>query len=446
MDDETRDLEDWGAALPQEYRLPIELPKALDAEQAALGALMLDPRWIDRVRLAPEDMYLDRHRWVLQALLALRERSNVLTVHAWLDERGMAEQVGGLAYLTSLDLMLPDPSCLPDLVRMIQERATRRRCIEMMMRTARAAARYDQPVNQILGDTLAGCRSLIHASHPGGFRQLGEILEELLVELEDREAHPPEPGLTFGIPDLDEIAGGMERRHMWLLAARPGVGKTSMLLQVAAREALEEGRHVAIFSLEMDERELVMRVAGQRLGLDTRRARRATLTPDEWRSLLVLARDIRSAGTIHVDQQASIDLPTMAARVEELASRVPLSAVFVDFLTLMEGGDGDGYERVMSNSRGLAALFKTANVKGLVAAQLKRPKEGGANRKPHLEDLRQAGEEPAWGVVMLHREIRTNGDAEWLASETEFIVPKNRTGPTGKASGRFHGPTQRFLP
>lgn len=442
-----RDLEDWGAILPQEYRLPIELPRALDAERAALGALLLDPRWIGRVRLAPEDMYLDRHRWILQALQALRERANVLTVHVWLEERGVADQVGGVAYLTSLDLSLPDPSCLPDLVKTIQERATRRRCIEMMMRTARVAARYDQPVNQIIGDTLAGCRSLMQATNPGGFRQLGDILEDLLEELEEREANPPEPGLTFGIPELDEIVGGMERRHMWLLAARPGVGKTSMLLQVAAREALEQGHHVAVFSLEMDERELVLRVAGQRLGLDTRRARRATMTPAEWRSLIALAREIKQAGTFHVDQQASINVGTMAARIEELASRVPLAAVFVDYLTLVDGGEGDGYERVMSNARGLAALCKTANLKGLVAAQLKRPKDGaGSNRKPHLEDIRGAGEEPAWGVVFLHREVRVNGDSEWLAPETEFIVPKNRTGPTGVATGRFHGATQRFTP
>jgi replicative DNA helicase len=447
VDDEMRDLSDFWEAMPQDFRVPMELPKALEAEQAALGALLLDPRQLDRVKLAPEDMYLDRHRWLLQALLALRENATVQTVLAWFEERGLDQRLGvGISYLTGLDLHLRSISDLPALAGLIREKAIRRRCIELMMRTARAATSDTRPVNAIMGETLAGLRSLSTAGGAGGFRQLGEALQELIAELEDRESKPREPGLTLGIPEVDEITGGMERKRNWLIAARPGMGKTSALLQLAAREALDDGRHVAFFSLEMDEKELALRVAGQRLGMDTRRVKRASLTRQEWTDLIVCARQILAAGTFHVDQQARIDIGTIEMRVYELASRVPLAAVFVDFLTLVEGDEGEGYEKVVAIARRLAALFKTADVKGCVAGQLKRPEKGGANKRPHLEDIRLGGEESADGVMFLHREICSQGEEEWISPATEFIIPKNRYGPTGKATGRFHGPTQRFLP
>lgn len=439
-----RDLSDYWEAMPQDFRVPMELPKSLEAEQAALGALLLDPRQLDRVKLSPEDMYLDRHRWLLQALLALRESANVQTVLAWFEERGLDQRLGvGISYLTGLDLHLVSLSDLPALADLIREKAVRRRCIELMMRTAKAATSDTRPVNAIMGETLAGLRALSTTGANGGFRQLGDALQELLVELEERQSKPQEPGLTIGIPEVDEITGGMERKRSWLIAARPGMGKTSALLQIAAREALDDGRHVAFFSLEMDEKELALRVAGQRLGMDTRRVKRASLARQEWTDLILLSREILQAGTFHVDQQARIEIGTIEMRVHELASRVPLSAVFVDYLTLVQD-QGEGYERVVAIAERLAALFKTANVKGCVAGQLRRPEKSHTNKRPHLEDIRMGGEDSADGVMFLHREICSQGDEEWISPEVEFIVPKNRYGPTGKATGRFHGPTQRF--
>jgi replicative DNA helicase len=450
VDDEERDLRDWAEALPVDLRFPVDLPKALEVERAILGVLVLEPQKTRAVaaELVTEDFYLERHRWVFDGLKALGPQSGMVPLSEWLDQRGLLSQIGGLAFLVSLEASLPDPGSLPEFVRIVKDRAWRRRGIELGLRSVKAFETQTRPAQEISAEMAAGYREITGESQRGGFRQLGDILEDLLTELEGRqEQRFPESGLSAGIPELDELIGGMERRHMWLVGARPGVGKTSMLLQIAAREALDEGRHVAVFSLEMDERELVLRLAGQRLGLDTRRARRGQLAQPEWTDLIRFTREARWRGTLHVDQQSRIDVASIGARIQELASRVPLAAVFVDYLTLVkgQGREEKRYARVAEVAEELAGLAKSENVKMVVAAQLSRDSSKNS-KKPRLADLREAGEEPAWGVVLLHREEKTNGDAEWLAPETEFIVAKNRTGSTGLARGRFHGPTQRFLP
>lgn len=450
MDDEDQDLRDWAEALPVELRVPVDLPKALEVERAILGVLVLEPHLTRRVaaELALGDFYLERHRWVFDGLKALGAQASMAGLAAWLDQRGLLSQIGGHAFLVSLEASLPDPGSLPAWVAIVKDRAWRRRGIDLALKVAQAASTSTRPALEILIEAQAGLRAIAQEGQRGGFRGAADILEELMDTLAARqEQRNPEPGLTTGIPDLDEIMGGIERRHMWLLGARPGVGKTSMLLQVAAREALDGGRHVAVFSLEMDEYELVLRIAGQRLGLDTRRARRGQLAQSEWTDLVRFAREVRWRGTLHVDQQARIDVPTIAARVQELASRVPLSAVVIDYLTLVKGAGREEkrYARVAEVAEELAGLAKAENVKMLVAAQLSRD-SSKKSAKPRLADLREAGEEPAWGVVLLHRDERTNGENEWLAPETEFIVAKNRTGQTGMATGRFHGATQRFGP
>jgi replicative DNA helicase len=434
-----------------ETRLP-EPPAAIEAERALLGILLLEPERLQQVaqELEAPDFTLDRHRWIFTGMRALGPMAaQLVPLGEWLRQQGVFEEAGGLAYLTSLEASLPSAGSLPELVRIIKDRAWRRRLHEIAARTMRELA-SSRPTAEVAGENVSGFRAVLQESHRGGFRQLGDILEEWLDSIEEKQNNPPKDrGLTVGIPELDEILGGLERRHMWLVAARPGVGKTSLLLQIAAREALDEGRHVAVFSLEMDEVELVIRLACQRLGLDGRRAREGRLAKDEWTSLIRFARECRWRSTLHVDQQPRIDPGTIAARVQELASRVPLSAVFIDYLTLIKSNGGGRedkrYSRVAEIAEELAALAKTENVKMVVAAQLSRDSSKGG-RKPRLADLREAGEEPAWGVVLVHREERADGSREWLAPETECIVAKNRTGQTGVASARFHGPTQRFLP
>jgi replicative DNA helicase len=194
----------------------------------------------------------------------------------------------------------------------------------------------------------------------------------------------------------------------------------------------------------MDERELILRLVGQMTGIRTSSLRRGVLSGEDWRRVYDLRARARELGTIHVDQQSSIDCASIAARVRQLQAKQPLSAVFVDYLTLMAGGNPreSGHQRVQENARGLAALAKEANVKMVVAAQLSRDNAKG-NRRPRLADLREAGEEPAWGVIMLHRDESAEGDH--LSLEGEMIVAKNRTGCTGVAPVRFDGATQRFI-
>lgn len=423
------------------------MPRSEEAERAVLGAVLLDPRLLGEVRsrLHHADFWLPKHAWIYEGMLALAEGLDVQTLMAWLEDRGLTSgpEAVTVADLSGLDRELPDPSRIGLYVEIVYERALRRRTIEVAMDVEREAM-SGQSATEILTRALGRLTALSSSSTPGvGFRAAGEIIEEWLTDVSEQDGER-EPGMMTGIPGVDRLIGGMERRHMWLIGARPGVGKTSLMLQAVAQEALgAHPRHCAVFSLEMDERELLLRLMSQESGIRSSLLRRGRMGKEDWAIVHALRRHIRETGTIHVDQQASINVGAIAARLRQLQQRVPVAAVFVDYLTLVasESVKDKSYERTQANARALAALAKEANVKMIVAAQLSRDNQKG-NRKPRLADLREAGEEPAWGVMLLHRP--ETGDGDTLSTSGEVIVAKNRTGATGSVDVAFEGVTQRF--
>lgn len=431
--------------------VPLGLPHATECERAILGGLLIDPALLPTVsaRLEPEDLYHDRHKLIYGAILALGEKADLRTVQAHLESFGLLSQAGGLSYLTGLDLDLPDISRLEAYLDVVKERALRRAICRAGGDLLRGALDATQSVPDLAAGALARFQALVKGSSRGrGFRLLADVLEDWLDELDANYGVLPEEGVMTGIPSLDAITGGMERGHMWLIGGRPGVGKTSILLQCLENEAIGEGRHAAFFSLEMGEREVLFRLAAQQLGIGSTRIRHRRLSQGELAQIHALRGQLRMAGNIHVDEQSRIDASTIAARTMELKSRVPLAAVFVDYLTLVKGEGGGrvmAYERTEQIAKDLASLAKEADVKMIVAAQLSRNKD---SKKPRLWDLRDAGEQPATGVILLHREERLDGDGEveWLDPEGEAIVAKNRYGETGRAKIRFVGATQRFVP
>lgn len=417
------------------------MPHSQEAEQAVLGGLLLDPRLTATVspRLTPESFYFERNAWIFRALQALGEEADLRTVQAWLEDHGSPVQ---LSYLTGLDLALPDIGNLDAYAEIVLERSLRRRIIDAAGQTLRNAFDGSVPAVEVAGQGLARYSALSAEGQKGGFRTAIEVFEDWATQCEDATGKHKEPGILTGIGKLDFLTGGMERKHMWLLGGRPGHGKTSLLLQIIGKAALDQERHCAVFSLEMSERELLLRLMAQRTGLKTVALRRGGLTPAGWAVAYQFMQKVRASGRIHVDDQGGLNALEIGARLRRLKAKYPIGCVFVDYLTLMGASSREvGFHRTSENAKLLSDLCKDEDVAGVVCAQLSRSSEK-SDRRPQLSDLRDGGEEPAWGVMLLHR---ARGE-EGLTNDGEVIVDKNRSGTTGVAKVLFDGLTQRFEP
>lgn len=415
-----------------------------------LGGLLLDSSLIPRIApgLPAEAFYVDQHRYLYPAIVALGESADQRTVQAWLEERGHLGLAGGLSYLYQLDLDLPDIGRIDAYVAVILRCWYRRRLIETSLRTAKRALIGELEPDAVLGEALTGLQEVAASSAGGaGFEPGDDILAAYIEEVEEQMilgAKPREQGMMFGVSGVDALTGGVERGKMWILAGYPGTGKTSAMLQMLAHEALQKHRHVAVFSLEMGKADLLLRLVSQEEQIASRRLRKRQISPMELHQLKSLWIKVRngSEGTrIHVDDQGGIDMRKIELRLRRLASKVDLSGVMLDYLTLVGGG-----EDVPQKAQAFRDLCKSMNLMGLVLAQFSRDAEK-QGRRPRMSDLREGGEEPADGILALWREYVPQADGNaWRSLDGEALVLKNRYGETGVSRYRFDPSTQRIGP
>lgn len=417
---------------------PREVPWSLDAEQSALGSMMLSRDALEDVMsvVQPDHFYQPKHELIARAIGALVSRNDpvdVLTVGDELQKAGHLTRVGGAAYLHQLTSVPLTTVNAGHHAQIVNEHARRRVLLEVGMQITTKAYASEGTVDELED---AARRALDAATSRAGksVRRVGEQMDAILNSLDEKPKFHPTP---WG--PIDRLIGGFAPGSLVVVAARPGQGKTIALLQSAVK--LARTGLVAFCSLEMTEQELGVRLLSHLGEVPMQSLRNHTLSEMEWKRIAEAARSARSA-PIFINDAGQQTLATIRQHARAVARRGQLTGICVDYLQLVQGEGSDRRVIVDAISRGLKQLAKDFNVPVLAAAQLNRPQQSrGGPVEPTLASLREAGgiEQDADVVILLHR------DAEKHPKDIKFIVAKNRHGELGTVKLAWQAHFARFV-
>lgn len=451
------------------------LPHNLDAEIATLGSMMIDGTAIERVSefLAPDDFYREAHRTIYDALIALSSRSepvDLVTVSEELQRRGKLEEVGGIAYLTTLMDSVPSAANVDYYAQIVEEYAIRRRLIEAAQEIIRLAAVSENEEEPLTISNITDmAESAIYRVARRRLRKGFESIRPLLSEVFDRfdnfyHERKLVTGLSTGFRELDYITAGLQKSDLVIIAARPSMGKTSLCLNIGEHVALHEGKTVAIFSLEMSKEQLVQRMICSQAEVNAHRLRLGMLPDSAWQRLAKAVQDLWNA-KIFIDDTPDISVLEMRAKCRRLRAEHDLDLVIVDYLQLMRSHrrSENRTQEISDIARALKGLAREMEVPIIALSQLSRAVEHRENKRPMLSDLRESGsiEAEADVVAFIYRpEYYAMKDAvssedvdggtmpreEGRVEEAEIIIAKQRNGPTGTVRVGFKPDYARFVP
>jgi replicative DNA helicase len=427
-------------------------PQNLEAEEHVLGSVLLSPRVLGDVSeiVSPGDFYSHRHGALFRALIDMDAADvpiDTITVADYLDEHGLLDDVGGKSRVVEIASVVPASANATHYARIVRELSGLRGLIRAGQEIARLG--WERPGElENLNDRAEQAVFQVTQEH---YRGDLELLTRAASRAYDRVARLAESdgtviGLGTGFPAVDRILGGIEPGNLVILAARPSMGKSAFALSIIAKLAIREHRPVAMFSLEMSEDELAMRLQSSGSLIPLERLRRGEVRPDEWDRLRTATTAIERA-PIHVDDSSDVTLAELRSKSRRLKMRVPdLSLVIVDYLQLMSSEGENRNQQISALSRGLKVLARQLEVPVLCLAQLNRQLEQRPDKRPMLSDLRDSGaiEQDADIVCFLFREDYYRKRGEPPNNVAEVIVAKHRMGPTDTARLHFHAGQAKF--
>jgi replicative DNA helicase len=431
-------------------RLP---PQSIEAEEAVLGAILIDPDAIIRVAtvLRAEDFYREKNRWIYETALVLHERRepiDFLTVCDELDHREQLDSVGGPAFITSLINAVPTSVHAEYYANIVERTATRRRLIEAAGEIAALAYKEADDVGEVVDRAEQVLFGVSERRVARDLVPIKQVLSEYYDRIEYLTRHRGEMiGIPTGFHDLDKILGGMQRSDMLILAARPSVGKTSLALSIAHNAAKRYRQRVALFSLEMSSEQVVQRLISAETGINSQRLRRGEIAQDEWGRFMKATSDLAETH-FFVDDTPSVSALELRTKARRLHADVGVDLIVVDYLQLMRGDfrSENRVQEISSISRGLKALARELNVPLLALSQLSRGVEARSDKRPILSDLRESGalEQDADVVMFIYRDELYNENTE-RKNIADIIVAKHRNGPTGNVALYFKKELAQFL-
>ncbi len=437
-------------------------PHNIDAEEAVLGSLFIDPDVVNDVvlLLKPGDFYDERNLWTYEACLSLYERNeaiNQVTVAQELVHRNRLEEIG-TGYLSHLVSSCPTSVHAEYYAQIVHRLAVMRRLITSAEQIAVMAYESDPDADAVLSKAEDILFHLHHGETTRDFVHIRQVLEQYFEETEGAafsEGHPPHVFTSFGA--LDELLGGLQRSDMFILAARPSMGKSSLALNIARNAAIDQGSHVAFFSLEMSKEQLVQRLIASEARVDSKHIRLHTFTEDEERRIME-ASGILSEAPIFIDDSPLLKVMEMRGKVRRLYYDQGVDLIIVDYLQLIRGDSAKPENRVQETSeisRSLKALARELDVPLIAVSQLSRAVELRTPHIPQLSDLRESGsiEQDADVVAFIYRDDVYYTPEEWEAKHPDvpypkgmanIIIAKHRNGPTGQVDLRFRREIAKF--
>ena len=436
-------------------RLP---PHSIEAEQSLLGGLLIDNTVWERVGdiVNEGDFYRDDHRRIFRHIAKLIEYgkpADVVTVYEALEKNGEAEHVGGLAYLGEIANSTPSAANVRRYGEIIRERAILRKLVSVGDQIAASALTpsgkdaktlLDEAEAKVFEIAEAGARTV------SGFVPIQPILGQVvdrIQELYDRDSPSGITGVPTGLTDLDEKTSGLQPSDMIVLAARPGMGKTSLALNIAENVAVEAGLPVAVFSMEMPGAQLATRFLSSVGRIDQHKIRTGKLTDEEWQRLTYALGKLHEA-PIFIDETPGLNPTDLRARCRRLHRQCGrLGLIVIDYLQLMTSlKESDNRSAELSEiSRSVKSLAKELHVPIIALSQLNRSLEQRPNKRPVASDLRESGaiEQDADIIMFIYRDEIYNPDSPDKGM-AELIISKHRNGSTGTIRMTFLGEFTRF--
>lgn len=435
---------------PEKLSLHLLPPQNIEAEQSVLGAVLIDNAALDRVcdELAPEDFYKDAHRRIFAAMLAMqtkRDAIDLVTLTEHLRGDSGLEAIGGPGYLSYLVSIVPTSANISHHARIVRDKAMFRSTIN----TASAIAEqgYAEPQTVTAEEYVDKAEQAIFqiAQRKGAaasFVPMREASKEGFALIEKRfEQKGKITGLPTGFVDLDHKTAGFEPTDLVIVAARPSMGKTALALGVAGHAAIDCGKSIAIFSLEMSRPQLTLRLIASEARVDLMNIRTGNISGPEWDRLSHAAGRLADSH-IHIDDTPALSSLDIRARARRLKSRHNIDLIIIDYLQLMRGHgkEGNREQEVSGFTRGLKALAKELEVPVIALSQLNRSLESRVNKRPMMSDLRESGaiEQDADVILFIYREEQYNEctcPSDCLCGRrgmAEVIIGKQRNGPVGQ--------------
>ena len=416
-----------------------QAPQALEAEQSVLGSMLIDERCVPDVigMLRPEEFYLRQNREIYETIYAMfnfSERIDPVTVLDKMKERGVYDEQRSYDYIAQLLQITPTAANVKQYCTIVHDKA--------LMRDLSTTA---DEINEMVYDGSGTAQDMLEAAEKKVFslrrensgdslQHIGKVLVSVYDRLEElAQSDSTIPGLSTGLHDLDRKISGLNKSDLLLIAGRPGMGKTSLGLNIALNVAKKYPKTVAFFSLEMSREQLALRLLSNESFLDNQKLVTGQLTDEDWAKLSI-ASSALSQTDIRVDDNPSITVAEMNAKCRRLDD---LGLVLIDYLQLMTaaapGKTGENRVNVVSEiSRALKIMAKELNVPVICLSQLSRANESRTDKRPMLSDLRESGaiEQDADSVMFIYRDDYYNENSE-EKNIAECIVAKNRHGETG---------------
>ena len=430
-------------------------PQNVDAEMSLLGAVLIDEEVLADVSelVKATDFYDKRHAMIFDAMMRLfehRKPVDLLTLTDELKKKGHLDEIGGSKYLAELTNYVPTAAHATTYAEMVAQKAVRRRLIRASGDISELGYQEDTTVQELL--EMAE-KELFAVSNQNLKQDLVSV-ETILLESFDRleELHRNKGqlrGVKTGYRDLDNMTAGLQRSDLLILAARPAMGKTTLVTNLAYNVATLNKQAVLFFSLEMSKEQLIDRMLSDVSGVDAWNIRTGNLSDEDFAKLSEASGELAEA-PLFIDDTAGLSVLELRTKARRAAHHAPLGLVIIDYLQLMQGtarSDGNRVQEVSEISRGLKLLARELNVPVIALSQLSRSVESREDKKPQLSDLRESGsiEQDADIVMFIHRPGYYDPDNEELKNITHLMIAKHRNGPVGKVDLYFHPERLRFM-
>lgn len=433
-------------------RLP---PQSIEAEQAVLGAIILEGDSITKAIeiLSPDDFYREAHRKIYNSMLELFDKNepiDLITITENLRDKGELEEIGGLSYLSNLATVIPTAANIRYHAKLVREkallRAVIRACTEIVTKV------YEEPedAEEMLDYAEKLIFEISEKRTNTSFFQMKDVVKHTFKMIESMyERKAVITGIPSGFKDLDELTSGFQPGDLIIIGGRPGMGKTAFSLNIAQHVGVELGEPVAFFSLEMSKEQIAMRLLSSLAMVNASALRKGFISKRDWERLTDSAVKLSEA-PIYVDDSSQLSVLEIRAKARRLKmEKGKLSLIIIDYLQLMRSRTAyDRREQEISEiSRSLKAMAKELKVPVIALSQLNRSVEKTTDRRPTLANLRESGaiEQDADVIIFLYRDEVYNKKNTANKGKAEVIVAKQRNGPTDTINLTFLSDYTRFL-
>ncbi|WP_404450713.1 replicative DNA helicase [Virgibacillus necropolis] len=429
-------------------------PHNIEAEQAVIGAIFLEPEAFSSASevLLPEDFYRASHQRIYETMMKLSDKGepiDLVTVTTSLSNAKTLDEVGGVSYLTDIAGSVPTAANISYYSKIVEEKSVLRRLIRTATDIVTESFSKEDEIEDVLNEAEKNILEVSHRKNSGAFQAIKDVLIDVYDNIESLHHQSADlTGVPSGFRDLDRITSGFQRNDLIIIAARPSVGKTAFALNIAQNVAINTDENVAIFSLEMGADQLVSRMLCAEGNIDAQRLRTGSLQAEDWSKLTMAMGSLSNAG-IYIDDSPGIRVSEIRSKCRRLKQEHGLGMIVIDYLQLIQGSPNSRDNRqqeVSEISRSLKGLARELNVPLIALSQLSRGVESRQDKRPMMSDLRESGsiEQDADIVGFLYRDDYYDSESE-KQNIIEIIISKQRNGPVGNVELAFVKEYNKFV-